>query len=81
MKTLDTLEILQRKNRPEEIMIRTSAKSFLHHQVRNMVGTLVHVALGKWEPQRVREALAAKDRCAGGPMAPAHGLYLMRVEY
>lgn len=81
MKTLDTLEILQRTNRPEEIMIRTSAKSFLHHQVRNMVGTLVHVALGKWEPQRVKEALAAKDRRAGGPMAPAHGLYLMKVDY
>jgi tRNA pseudouridine38-40 synthase len=81
MKTLDTLEILQRENRPEEIMVRTSAKSFLHHQVRNMVGTLVHVALGKWEPSRVAEALAARDRRAGGPMAPAHGLYLMRVEY
>lgn len=81
IKTLDQLEILQRKNRPEEIMIRTSAKSFLHHQVRNMVGTLVHVALGKWEPARVKEALAARDRRAGGPMAPAHGLYLMRVDY
>ncbi len=81
MKTLDTLEILQRQNRPEEIMIRTSAKSFLHHQVRNMVGTLAHVATGKWPPERVKEALAARDRRAGGPMAPAHGLYLMKVEY
>lgn len=81
MKTLDALEILQRTNRPEEIMIRTHARSFLHHQVRNMVGTLVHVALGKWEPARVKEALAAKDRRAGGPMAPAHGLYLMKVDY
>lgn len=81
MKTLDYLEILQRENRPEEIMVRTGARSFLHHQVRNMVGTLVHVALGKWQPAQVREALAAKDRRAGGPMAPAHGLYLMRVEY
>ena len=81
MKTLDTLEILQRKTRPEEIMIRTSARSFLHHQVRNMVGTLAHVALGKWKPERVKEALEAKDRRAGGPMAPAHGLYLMKVGY
>lgn len=81
MKTLDTLEILQRQNKPEEIMIRTSARSFLHHQVRNMVGTLVHVGLGKWPAVRVKEALEAKDRRAGGPMAPAHGLYLMRVEY
>lgn len=81
MKTLDTLEILQRQNRPEEIMIRTSARSFLHHQVRNMVGTLVHVGLGKWPALRVKEALEAKDRRAGGPMAPAHGLYLMQVDY
>jgi len=81
MKTLDTLEILQRKDKPQEIMIRTSAKSFLHHQVRNMVGTLVHVALGKWPESRVAEALAAKSRRGGGPMAPAHGLYLMKVDY
>lgn len=81
MKTLDHLEILQRQNRPEEIMIRTHARSFLHHQVRNMVGTLVHVALGKWEPRQVLDALEARDRRAGGPMAPAHGLYLMSVDY
>lgn len=81
MKTLDTLEILQRKNKPQEIMIRTSAKSFLHHQVRNMVGTLAFVAVGKWKPERVAEALEAKDRRAGGPMAPAHGLYLTQVDY
>lgn len=80
-KTLDTLEILQRKNRPEEIMIRVSAKSFLHHQVRNMVGTLTQVALGKWTPERVKEALDARDRRAAGVMAPAHGLYLMKVDY
>ena len=81
LKTLDTLEILQRKNKPQEIMIRTSAKSFLHHQVRNIVGTLAFVGVGKWPPDRVAEALAAKDRRAGGPMAPAHGLYLMQVDY
>ena len=81
MKTLDTLEIARRKNKPEEIMIRLSAKSFLHHQVRNMVGTLAHVATGKWPAERVAEALEAKNRRAGGPMAPAHGLYLMKVEY
>jgi tRNA pseudouridine38-40 synthase len=81
IKTLDTLEILQRKNAPEQIMIRVSAKSFLHHQVRNMVGTLAQVALGKWTPDRVKEALDARDRRAGGLMAPAHGLYLMKVEY
>lgn len=81
VKTLDTLEVVRRKERPEQIMIRTSAKSFLHHQVRNMVGTLIYVGMGKWEPERVKTALAAKDRREGGPMAEAHGLYLMKVEY
>jgi tRNA pseudouridine38-40 synthase len=81
MKTLDTLEIKVRETNPEQVMIYTSAKSFLHHQVRNMVGTLAYVGIGKWNVQQVADALAAKDRRAGGPMAPAHGLYLMKVEY
>lgn len=81
LKTLDTLEIRQRRDNPTQVMIRTSAKSFLHHQVRNMVGTLVYVGIGKWRVAQVQEALDARDRRAGGPMAPAHGLYLMRVEY
>ncbi len=81
IKTLDSLEVRARENNPEQIMIRTSAKSFLHHQVRNMVGTLVYVGIGKWTVADVAHALEARDRRAGGPMAPAHGLYLMRVEY
>lgn len=81
VKTLETLEVKVREKNPEQVMIYTSAKSFLHHQVRNMVGTLVYVGIGKWEVARVAEALEARDRRAGGPMAPAHGLYLMRVEY
>jgi tRNA pseudouridine38-40 synthase len=81
MKTLDTLEVKQRTKNPEQVMIYTSAKSFLHHQVRNMVGTLVYVGIGKWRVEQVGEALTARDRRAGGPMAPAHGLYLMKVDY
>lgn len=81
IKTLDTLVVKQRTTNPEQIMIYTSARSFLHHQVRNMVGTLAYVGIGKWEVAQVAEALAARDRRAGGPMAPAHGLYLMKVEY
>ena len=81
MKTLDTLEIKARSTNPQQIMIRTSAKSFLHHQVRNMVGTLVYVGIGKWSVVQVEQALHAKDRRAGGPMAPAHGLYFMKVDY
>lgn len=81
IKTLDTLVVKQRTTNPEQIMIYTSARSFLHHQVRNMVGTLVYVGIGKWPVEKVAEALAAKNRRAGGPMAPAHGLYFMKVEY
>jgi tRNA pseudouridine38-40 synthase len=81
MKTLDTLEVKTRSTAPEQVMIRTSARSFLHHQVRNIVGTLVYVGIGKWDVADVATALAAKDRREGGPMAPSHGLYLMKVEY
>ena len=81
IKTLDTLEIKRRSKDPTQVMIRTSAKSFLHHQVRNMVGTLMLAGTGKWEPQRVKEALEAKDRAMAGQRAPAHGLYLMKVDY
>ena len=81
IKTLDSLTVRARADNPEQVMITTSAKSFLHHQVRNMVGTLGSVGIGKWEVARVAEALEARDRRAGGPMAPAHGLYFMRVEY
>jgi tRNA pseudouridine38-40 synthase len=81
IKTLDSFEVKCREKNPEQIMIYTSAKSFLHHQVRNMVGTLVYVGIGRWSVADVAHALDAKDRRAGGPMAPAHGLYLMRVAY
>ncbi len=81
MKTLDSLTIKRRKKDPTQVMIKTSAKSFLHHHVRNIVGTLMLVGAGKWKPEQVKEALDAKTRTAGGPMAPAHGLYLMKVEY
>lgn len=57
------------------------ARSFLHRQVRSMVGTLVEVGLGKMTPDDVAAALAAKDRARCGPVAPADGLYLMRVDY
>lgn len=57
------------------------ARSFLHRQVRSMVGTLVEVGLGKMSADDVAEALAAKDRARCGPVAPADGLYLMRVDY
>lgn len=84
MKTLDRLDITVRDYDGQggrEILIATEAQSFLHHQVRNMVGTLVLVGEGKWTKDDVAKALAARDRTKGGPTATADGLYLVRVDY
>ena len=78
VKTLDALEV---SRAGEEIHIEARARSFLHHQVRNMAGTLKLVGLGQWSPDDVARALDAKDRRAGGPTAPAAGLYLVAVTY
>ncbi len=78
MKTLDRLDVVRAR---DEIRITAVARSFLHHQVRNMVGTLSWVGSGKWTAADVRAALAACDRTAAGPTAPAEGLYLVRVDY
>jgi tRNA pseudouridine38-40 synthase len=63
------------------IEIRTSALSFLHNQVRSMVGSLKQVGEGKWSPADLRAALDARDRAACGQVAPPDGLYLTRVDY
>jgi len=78
VKTLDTLTVTRTG---DEVRIEASARSFLHHQVRNMVGTLVLVGHGKWTAADVTAALAARDRRAAGPTAPAEGLYLVGVDY
>jgi len=78
VKTLDVLDV---GRAGEEIRITAQARSFLHHQVRNMVGTLRRVGEGKWTAADVAAALAARDRARGGPTAPACGLYLMDVLY
>jgi tRNA pseudouridine38-40 synthase len=78
VKTLDVLEV---SRAGEEIRIAARARSFLHHQVRNMAGTLKLVGLGQWRPEDVATALAARDRRAGGPTAPAEGLTLIAIEY
>ncbi|MEQ1706409.1 MAG: tRNA pseudouridine(38-40) synthase TruA [Rickettsiales bacterium] len=76
-----TLEKLNITRRGTEIHIVASAPSFLHHQIRNMVGTLSLVGKGKWGVDDVKEALEAKDRRAGGPTAPPDGLYFTGVDY
>lgn len=84
LKTLDRLDVITRPYDfadGTEILIETEGRSFLHHQVRNMVGTLVMVGEGKWRPEDVKIALEAKDRSRGGMTAPSDGLYLMRVDY
>lgn len=78
VKTLDQLDVAVAG---EEILVTASARSFLHNQVRSMVGTLKLVGEGKWRPEAVATALAARDRAQCGPVAPAGGLYLMRVDY
>jgi tRNA pseudouridine38-40 synthase len=78
VKTLDALEVARAG---DEILLEARARSFLHHQVRNMVGTLKLVGEGKWCAADVASALTARDRRAGGPTAPAEGLYLVRVVY
>jgi tRNA pseudouridine38-40 synthase len=78
VKTLDVLEVAREG---AEIRVRARARSFLHHQVRNMVGTLKLAGAGKWSRADVEKALAARDRAAAGPTAPAEGLYLLDVVY
>lgn len=77
-KTLDRLDVVRVG---DEIQIRASARSFLHHQVRSMVGTLKHVGDGRWEVDDVLRALKARDRSACGVVAPSSGLYLVGVDY
>ncbi|MGF1446649.1 MAG: tRNA pseudouridine(38-40) synthase TruA [Pikeienuella sp.] len=64
-----------------EIRLHFGARSFLHNQVRSLVGTLERVGAGRWSPERVREALLARERAACGPVAPPDGLYLTGVEF
>lgn len=82
VKTLDeiTIEALDGLNGPE-VHFRLRARSFLHNQVRSIVGTLERVGAGAWGPERVGEALHAADRAACGPVCPPQGLYLAGVTY
>jgi tRNA pseudouridine38-40 synthase len=78
---LRTLAVLDVRASGEAIDIRASARAFLHHQVRSMVGSLKLVGEGKWTPADLRHALEARDRKRCGALAPACGLYLTRVDY
>jgi tRNA pseudouridine38-40 synthase len=78
VKTLDRLDVARDG---DDVRITAMARSFLHNQVRSMVGSLIHVGEGKWRGDDLAAALAARDRTACGQVAPPLGLYLVRVEY
>jgi tRNA pseudouridine38-40 synthase len=78
---LRTLDAFAVRREPEHVVVTASARSFLHHQVRSMVGSLKLVGEGKWSPADFRAALDARDRSRCGPMAPACGLFLSGVDY
>lgn len=78
LKTLDRLDVMREGN---EISVTAAARSFLHTQVRSIVGSLALVGEGKWNADDLSRALAARDRTACGPLAPPDGLYLMQVDY
>ena len=78
VKTLDRLDV---EREGDELLVHAGARSFLHHQVRSMVGSLALVGEGKWSTADLAHALAARDRAACGPVAPPDGLYLVKVEY
>jgi tRNA pseudouridine38-40 synthase len=78
VKTLDRLDI---ERHADEVHVHASARSFLHHQVRSMVGSLALVGDGRWSADDLSGALEACNRAACGPVAPPDGLYLVRVDY
>ena len=78
VKTLDRFDV---RREGEEIHVEASARSFLHHQVRSMVGCLALVGRGQWSPEDMRKALEARDRAALGLNAPPHGLYFVGASY
>lgn len=78
VRTLDQLDITREG---DHVTITTSAQSFLHHQVRNIVGTLAKIGRGRWVPEKAAEILAARDRTVAGPTAPSCGLFFVCVDY
>ncbi|WEK03544.1 MAG: tRNA pseudouridine(38-40) synthase TruA [Candidatus Devosia phytovorans] len=78
IRTLDRFTV---RAEPDHVVVNASARSFLHHQVRSMVGSLRMVGEGKWSPRDFRAALDARDRTRCGAMAPSAGLYLTDVTY
>lgn len=78
VRSIERIEVLRDG---DNVTMEVEAKSFLHHQVRNTIGTLAMVGDGRWTKADVKAALEARDRTKGGITAPADGLYLVRIDY
>ena len=78
VKTLDRLDV---RREGDHVIVEAAARSFLHHQVRSMVGCLALVGMGRWRPERIATVLEARDRQQLGLNAPPHGLYFVRAAY
>ena len=78
IKTLNVIKVIKNG---DEIQIIANARSFLHRQIRNIVGSLKLVGEGKWDPDDIKRILLAKNRAKAGPTAPADGLYFLEVIY
>lgn len=78
IRTIDSIKVYSTN---EEVILEITAKSFLYHQVRNIIGSLVLVGVGKWDTDTFKNIFHAKDRTLAGATAPAHGLYLQKIHY
>lgn len=78
---IKTIDFISLEKQGDEIIMKITAKSFLHHQVRNIIGTLTLVGSQKWTIDDFKKAFKSCDRRAGGPTAPAEGLYFFNIEY
>jgi tRNA pseudouridine38-40 synthase len=78
---IKTLDLVRVRRESEEVLVEFASRSFLHRQVRSMVGSLVEVGAGRWSAAQLRSALEAQDRTRCGQVAPPQGLYLTKVEY
>jgi tRNA pseudouridine38-40 synthase len=81
IKTLDDIQIFRDKCDKNKIIFEFTAKSFLHHMIRNIVGTLKEVGVSNIKPEKIKEILEAKDRTKAGQTCPACGLYFVKVDY
>lgn len=79
--TVRTLYSVEVEAVEDEISIRVCGNGFLYNMVRIIAGTLIEIGKGRWQPEKVKEILESKDRCAAGPTAPAHGLTLIKYEF